>query len=254
MRLFFFSEMIVDIDENSHQANSGSSGVTDIRINLAERMLLSAIGTGISADPRRTSLEAVFQESRLQQSYSIVTNALASSERAPTVHSSTTLEKITWNFSGKHSAASVAEIQRLQGFSNSHGGLSNNDSNFSRNSVGLRCDEDEEEDEDEDILSTNFSLSTSKNGNCSSSKHTVKTKRPNENMRANSMSSKRNHKEGYSCQVCRKMFPTPSKLAVHFRIHSGIKPFKCDLCSRSFRQKIHLQRHMRSSHKFIVDK
>ncbi|XP_046656466.1 zinc finger protein 770-like isoform X2 [Daphnia pulicaria] len=247
-------EMIVAIDENSHQAISGSSGVTEIRINLAERMLLSAIGTGISADPRRTSLEAVFQESRLQQSYSIVTNTLASSERAPTFHRSATLEKKTC-FSGKHSAEAVAEIeiQRLQGFSNSYGGLSNNDPNFNRNfSVGLRCDEDEEEDADEDILSTN--LSTSKNGNCISSKHAVKTKRPNGSMRANSMSSKRNRKERYSCQVCRKMFPTPSNLAAHFRIHSGTKPFKCDLCSRSFRQKIHLQSHMRSIHKIIVDK
>jgi hypothetical protein len=69
MRLFFYSEMIVGRDANTHQAISGSSGVTDIR------------------------MEAVFQESRIQQSYSIVTNALASSERAPTVHSSTTLEK-----------------------------------------------------------------------------------------------------------------------------------------------------------------
>ncbi|EFX65781.1 hypothetical protein DAPPUDRAFT_116974 [Daphnia pulex] len=78
-------------DANTHQAISGSSGITDIR------------------------MEAVFQESRIQQSYSIVTNALASSERAPTVHSSTTLEKKTWNFSGKHSAEALAEIQRLQG-------------------------------------------------------------------------------------------------------------------------------------------
>jgi hypothetical protein len=252
--------MIVGRDEYSHQANSGSSGVTDMRMNLADKMILPAIGTEISVDTRRTYPGTILQESFVQQSYTIVlpshlgvTNALASSERAPTVHSSSTLENKTWNLSRKHSAAAVAEIQRLQGFSNSHGQLRNNDPNFNRNfSVGLRCDEDEEEDEDEDILSTN--LSTSKNGNCISSKHAVKTKRPNGSMRANSMSSKRNRKERYSCQVCRKMFPTPSNFAAHFRIHSGTKPFKCDLCSRSFRQKIHLQSHMRSIHKIIVDK
>ncbi|XP_046640700.1 transcription factor Ken-like [Daphnia pulicaria] len=243
-------------DEYSHQANGGSSGVTDMRMNLADKMLLlPAIGsgTGMSADPRRTYLEAVLQESLVQQSYTIVlpshlgvTNALTSSERAgaPTVHSNSTLENKTWNLSGKHSAAAaaVAELQCLQGFFNSHGGLSissNNEPNFSRNSAGLRCDEDDEddEDEDEDMMPTN--LSTSKNGNYGS---------------PNSMNSKRNGKEGYSCQVCRKMFTSSSNLAVHSMIHSGTKPFKCDLCSWSFRQKAHLQKHMRHIHKIIVAK
>lgn len=227
-----------------------------MRMNLADKMLLlPAIGsgTGMSVDPRRTYLEAVLQESLVQQSYTIVlpshlgvTNALASSERAgaPTVHNNSTLENKTWNLSGKHSAAAaaVAELQCLQGFFNSHGGLSissNNEPNFSRNSAGLRCDEDDEddEDEDEDMMPTN--LSTSKNGNYGS---------------PNSMSSKRNGKEGYSCQVCRKMFTSSSNLAVHSMIHSGTKPFKCDLCSWSFRQKAHLQKHMRHIHKIIVAK
>ncbi|EFX82464.1 hypothetical protein DAPPUDRAFT_49172 [Daphnia pulex] len=68
------------------------------------------------------------------------------------------------------------------------------------------------------------------------------------------MNSKRNGKEGYSCQVCRKMFTSSSNLAVHSMIHSGTKPFKCDLCSWSFRQKAHLQKHMRHIHKIIVAK
>ncbi len=260
MRLFFISEMIVSRDEYSHQANSGSSGVTDMRMNLADKMLLPAIGTGISADPMRTYPGTVLQESFVQQSYTIVlpshlgvTNALASSEQAPTVHSSATLENKTWNLSGKPSAAAVAEIQCLQGFSNSHGQLSNNDPNFIRNSVGLRCDEDKEadEDEDKDMLPTN--LSTSKNGNYSSSKHAMETKLNGSNKHANNMSTKGKSKKGYHCQVCRKKFPSPSQLAIHSRIHSGVKPFKCDFCSWSFRQKIHLQRHLRSSHKIIAD-
>lgn len=230
-----------------------------MRMNLADKMLLlPAIGsgTGISADPRRTYLEAVLQESLVQQSYTIVlpshlgvSNTLtANSDRpgAPThssVHGSAALENKAWNLAGKHSAAAaVAELQCLQGFFGSHGGLnmnSNNEPNFSRNSVGLRCDEDEddEEDEDEDMMPTN--LSTSKNGNCGSS---------------NNINSKRSGKEGYSCQVCRKMFTSSSNLAVHSMIHSGTKPFKCDLCSWSFRQKAHLQKHMRHIHKIIVAK
>lgn len=231
-----------------------------MRMNLADKMLLlpaMGAGSGINADPRRTYLEAVLQESLVQQSYTIVlpshlgvSNALATnSERSgagshSAVHNSPGLENKAWNLAGKHSAAAaVAELQCLQGFFGSHGGLSmsnNNESNFSRSSVGLRCDEDDEDedDEDDDMMPTN--LSTSKNGNCSGS--------------SNNIGSKRSGKEGYSCQVCRKMFTSSSNLAVHSMIHSGTKPFKCDLCSWSFRQKAHLQKHMRHIHKIIVAK
>ena len=235
-------------------ASSGSSGVSDMRMNLADKMLLlPAIGSGagISADPRRTYLEAVLQESLVQQSYTIVlpshlgvSNALAANaDRPPTVHGSAALENKAWNLANKHNsaAAAVAELQCLQGFFGSHGGLnlnSNSEQNFSRSSVGLRgCDEDDEDEDedDDDMMPTN--LSTSKNGSSS-----------------NNMNSKRSGKEGYSCQVCRKMFTSSSNLAVHSMIHSGTKPFKCDLCSWSFRQKAHLQKHMRHIHKIIVAK
>lgn len=239
------------------QSNGGSPGVADLRMNLGDKMLLlPAItsGTGINSDPRRTYLEAVLQESLVQQSYTIVLPShlgvsTASSERSgplthSAVHGSPGLENKAWNLAGKHSAAAaVAELQCLQGFFSSHGGLNisnNNETNFSRSSVSVRCeqDEDDEDDEDEDMMPTN--LSTSKTGNCSSS--------------PNSMGSKRNGKEGYCCQVCRKMFTSSSNLAVHSMIHSGTKPFKCDLCSWSFRQKAHLQKHMRHIHKIIVAK
>ncbi|KAI9562504.1 hypothetical protein GHT06_009944 [Daphnia sinensis] len=238
------------------QQSGASSGVSDMRMNLADKMLLlPAIGsgTGTNPDPRRTYLEAVLQESLVQQSYTIVLpshlgvpNALASSERPgtqthPSSHGGANLDNKSWNLAGKHSAAAaVAELQCLQGFFNSHGGLSmnnHNDASFNRNSIGGRCEDDEEDEDDDEDMPTN--LSTSKNGNCSSS---------------NSMSSKRNGKEGYSCQVCRKMFTSSSNLAVHSMIHSGTKPFKCDLCSWSFRQKAHLQKHMRHIHKIIVAK
>ncbi|XP_031437525.1 zinc finger protein 721 [Clupea harengus] len=50
---------------------------------------------------------------------------------------------------------------------------------------------------------------------------------------------------GNHCSVCLKKFASPSKLARHFLIHMGLKPFKCQVCSKSFRQLCHLQTHMK---------
>ncbi|KAK2716584.1 zinc finger and BTB domain-containing protein 18-like [Artemia franciscana] len=70
-----------------------------------------------------------------------------------------------------------------------------------------------------------------------------------DNTVSNSVESGRRTKEGYLCNVCQKIFTSSSNLAVHSMIHSGTKPFKCDLCSWAFRQKAHLQKHMRHIHK-----
>lgn len=256
----FFTLRIVGRESfYSQQPNGGTPGVSDMRMALADKMLLLpglGSGAGINSDPRRTYLEAVLQESLVQQSYTIVlpshlgvSNGLTSNSDRPglpvnsTVHGSATLENKAWNLAGKHSAAAaVAELQCLQGLFGSHGGLnmnSNNETNFNRGSVTVRCDDDDEEEDDDDEDMTPTNLSTSKNGNCSGSSNT---------------NLKRSSKEGYSCQVCRKMFTSSSNLAVHSMIHSGTKPFKCDLCSWSFRQKAHLQKHMRHIHKIIVAK
>lgn len=235
-----------------------SSSTADVRLSLADKMLLlPSGGSGIDVDPRRTYLEAVLQESLVQQSYTIVlpshlgSNLPFNSDNigstsSPAIHSPVSLENKPWNLTGKNSAAAaVAELQCLQGFFSSRGtfvGSGGSESNYGRSSNVHHCDDDEddemEEDDDSETLPTN--LSTSKNGNCGSS--------------SSSLNSKRNTKEGYSCQVCRKMFTSSSNLAVHSMIHSGTKPFKCDLCSWSFRQKAHLQKHMRHIHKIIVAK
>ena len=97
-----------------------------MRMNLADKMLLLPAlgnGTGISADPRRTYLEAVLQESLVQQSYTIVlpshlgvpgalaTNADRTAAAHSVVHGSATLEhgNKAWNLTGKHSAAAAVQ-------------------------------------------------------------------------------------------------------------------------------------------------
>lgn len=52
----------------------------------------------------------------------------------------------------------------------------------------------------------------------------------------------------HTCDICHKCFQKPSQLIRHRRIHTGEKPFKCDVCPSAFNQKGSLLIHMSSKH------
>jgi KRAB domain-containing zinc finger protein len=49
----------------------------------------------------------------------------------------------------------------------------------------------------------------------------------------------------YLCDVCFKSFREKLFLRTHKRIHSGVRPYVCDVCSKLFYQHSSLQRHKR---------
>lgn len=49
----------------------------------------------------------------------------------------------------------------------------------------------------------------------------------------------------YVCSVCSKVCASPCSLAVHMRVHNGIKPFICKWCNKAFSQHGTLYKHTR---------
>ena len=48
----------------------------------------------------------------------------------------------------------------------------------------------------------------------------------------------------FICDLCPSSFDRPSKLTVHYRIHTGYQPFECDICHKKFNQKNNFKRHV----------
>ncbi|XP_035211850.1 zinc finger protein 658B-like [Stegodyphus dumicola] len=56
----------------------------------------------------------------------------------------------------------------------------------------------------------------------------------------------------FSCLFCNKRFYQKIDLQRHIRVHTGEKPFKCQICSRSFKRNESLRYHMTSFHGFCM--
>ena len=50
----------------------------------------------------------------------------------------------------------------------------------------------------------------------------------------------------YSCDICKKSFSRQDKLAEHKRIHTGEKSYSCVLCQKTFRSSSDLSKHNKS--------
>ncbi|XP_070709131.1 zinc finger protein ZFP2-like [Pempheris klunzingeri] len=54
--------------------------------------------------------------------------------------------------------------------------------------------------------------------------------------------------KAFPCPICSKVFKFRSLLVSHSLIHSEVRPYACDFCSRSFRRLSHLKRHREVVH------
>jgi KRAB domain-containing zinc finger protein len=53
------------------------------------------------------------------------------------------------------------------------------------------------------------------------------------------------HEKKHLCDLCGKGFAQKNKLRIHYRVHTGVKPYTCSYCAKSFTKKDYLVMHER---------
>lgn len=71
-------------------------------------------------------------------------------------------------------------------------------------------------------------------------------KSPNRTMNQVRKSNRKLGKRVFVCDSCGKSFQKPSLLVRHFLVHNKVLPFRCHLCTKSFNQKVTLQKHLKN--------
>ncbi|XP_072948605.1 uncharacterized protein [Epargyreus clarus] len=66
------------------------------------------------------------------------------------------------------------------------------------------------------------------------------------------MSSVHQERRPFKCTLCPKTFTANKHLTVHYRDHTGDRPYSCDVCSASFKSWCLLKRHKKSKHSDTV--
>lgn len=53
------------------------------------------------------------------------------------------------------------------------------------------------------------------------------------------------HEKKHLCDICGKGFAQTEKLRIHYRVHTGVKPYTCSYCAKSFTKRDYLVMHER---------
>ena len=57
---------------------------------------------------------------------------------------------------------------------------------------------------------------------------------------------------GFTCHLCDRVYGHSDKLVAHSYEHTGVKPFVCSECPRTFTRQARLREHMRSFHPALL--